>query len=79
MPRPQCVKEQLFPPSQDGGLANGRAKPREFRCERNAAEIPPPATSDFAAVDEGNCSPRFMRSTLNYVPSSRCRFDSLTH
>lgn len=37
---------------------------------------PPPATSDFLVVDEGNCSPRFIRPTLNHVPSSRDMFNN---
>lgn len=29
---------------------------------------PPSAVSDFVAVDEGNCSPRFIRLTTNAIP-----------
>ncbi|XP_044509940.1 protein transport protein Sec24-like At4g32640 isoform X3 [Mangifera indica] len=34
----------------------------------NQANPPPPATSDFIAMDTGNCSPRYMRCTINQVP-----------
>ncbi|XP_031272334.1 protein transport protein Sec24-like At4g32640 [Pistacia vera] len=34
----------------------------------NQANPPPPATSDFIAMDTGNCSPRYMRCTMNQVP-----------
>lgn len=41
----------------------------------NQATIPPPATSDFIVRDTGNCSPRFMKCTINQVP---CTADLLT-
>ncbi|XP_020211286.1 protein transport protein Sec24-like At4g32640 [Cajanus cajan] len=34
----------------------------------NQATIPPPATSDFIVRDTGNCSPRYMKCTINQVP-----------
>ncbi|XP_008810270.2 protein transport protein Sec24-like At4g32640 [Phoenix dactylifera] len=34
----------------------------------NQANIPPPATSDFIVKDNGNCSPRLMRCTMNQIP-----------
>ncbi|KAI3802852.1 hypothetical protein L1987_30997 [Smallanthus sonchifolius] len=34
----------------------------------NQANPPPPATSEFIARDTGNCSPRYMRSTVNQIP-----------
>ncbi|KAJ0038328.1 hypothetical protein Pint_22586 [Pistacia integerrima] len=33
----------------------------------NQANPPPPATSDFIAMDTGNCSPHYMRCTINQV------------
>lgn len=33
--------------------------------------MPPPASSDFVCVDEGCCNPRFIRPTLNHVPTSK--------
>ncbi|CAH1447558.1 unnamed protein product [Lactuca virosa] len=30
--------------------------------------IPEPATSDFIVRDTGNCSPRYMRCTINQIP-----------
>ncbi len=32
-------------------------------------KLPPSATADFVAIDEGNCSPRFVRPTLHVVPN----------
>lgn len=36
----------------------------------NQANLPPSATSDFIVKDTGNCSPRYMRCTLNQIPCS---------
>ena len=36
----------------------------------NSREVPPASDSDFTAFDDGNASPRFVRSTLYAVPSS---------
>uniref|UniRef100_A0A0C9S8H8 TSA: Wollemia nobilis Ref_Wollemi_Transcript_11181_4406 transcribed RNA sequence n=1 Tax=Wollemia nobilis TaxID=56998 RepID=A0A0C9S8H8_9CONI len=36
----------------------------------NQANLPPSATSDFIVRDTGNCSPRYMRCTLNQIPCS---------
>ncbi|KAG5522503.1 hypothetical protein RHGRI_034613 [Rhododendron griersonianum] len=33
----------------------------------NQANLPPPATSDYIVKDTGNCSPRYMRCTINQV------------
>ncbi|PPD78935.1 hypothetical protein GOBAR_DD24135 [Gossypium barbadense] len=33
----------------------------------NSANPPPPATSDYIVRDTGNCSPRYMRCTINQV------------
>lgn len=41
----------------------------------NQASIPPPATSDYIVRDTGNCSPRYMRCTINQIP---CTSDLLT-
>jgi hypothetical protein len=35
-----------------------------------AGACPPPANSNFVAIDEGNASPRFMRLTCNHIPST---------
>ncbi|XVE60320.1 hypothetical protein DITRI_Ditri05aG0119300 [Diplodiscus trichospermus] len=43
--------------------------------QSNSANPPPPATSDYIARDTGNCSPRYMRCTINQVP---CTADLLT-
>ncbi|KAG6668921.1 hypothetical protein I3843_01G198300 [Carya illinoinensis] len=41
----------------------------------NQANPPPPATSDYIVRDTGNCSPRYMRSTISQIP---CTADLLT-
>ncbi|TYI21674.1 hypothetical protein ES332_A06G054000v1 [Gossypium tomentosum] len=41
----------------------------------NSANPPPPATSDYVVRDTGNCSPRYMRCTINQIP---CTADLLT-
>lgn len=41
----------------------------------NQANLPPPATSDYIVKDTGNCSPRYMRCTINQIP---CTSDLLT-
>ncbi|KAL5994533.1 hypothetical protein ACLOJK_024586 [Asimina triloba] len=43
--------------------------------QNNQANIPPPATSDYIVKDSGNCSPRYMRCTINQIP---CSGDLLT-
>ncbi|KAJ4952663.1 hypothetical protein NE237_029495 [Protea cynaroides] len=43
--------------------------------QANQAGLPPPATSDYIVKDTGNCSPRFMRCTINQIP---CTGDLLT-
>ncbi|EXB73718.1 Protein transport protein Sec24-like protein [Morus notabilis] len=34
----------------------------------NQANSPPPATCDYIVKDTGNCSPRYMRCTVNQIP-----------
>ncbi|WOL14443.1 protein transport protein Sec24-like [Canna indica] len=34
----------------------------------NQANVPPPATTNFIVKDNGNCSPRLMRCTMNQIP-----------
>ncbi|XP_051147877.1 protein transport protein Sec24-like CEF [Andrographis paniculata] len=41
----------------------------------NQANPPPPATSDYIVKDAGNCSPRYMRCTINQIP---CTVDLLS-
>ncbi|OVA09660.1 zinc finger protein [Macleaya cordata] len=36
--------------------------------QNGQANLPPPATSDFIVKDTGNCSPRYMRCTINQIP-----------
>ncbi|XP_076918795.1 protein transport protein SEC24 C-like [Bidens hawaiensis] len=43
--------------------------------QANQANPPPPATSEFIVRDTGNCSPRYMRCTINQIA---CTTDLLT-
>ncbi|OWM84267.1 hypothetical protein CDL15_Pgr011652 [Punica granatum] len=36
--------------------------------QSDQANPPPPATSDYIVSDTGNCSPRYMRCTINQIP-----------
>ncbi|XP_027367987.1 protein transport protein Sec24-like At4g32640 isoform X2 [Abrus precatorius] len=36
--------------------------------QSNQATIPPSATSDYIVRDTGNCSPRYMKCTINQIP-----------
>ncbi len=40
----------------------------QYRTVAHGEKTPPAVTRKFQAVDEGNCSPRFLRSTTYYVP-----------
>ncbi|GAB2298232.1 Protein transport protein Sec24C [Dionaea muscipula] len=42
--------------------------------QRNQANPPPPSTSEYIVRDTGNCSPRYMRCTINQIP---CTVDLL--
>jgi hypothetical protein len=41
-----------------------------FPTRANAGQSPPPATSAYLVDDDGNCSPRYMRLTLNQVSTT---------
>ncbi|TMW68179.1 hypothetical protein Poli38472_007851 [Pythium oligandrum] len=43
----------------------------QYVARGHTVTMPPPATSDFVCVDEGTCNPRFIRPTLNHVPSNK--------
>ncbi|KAF5204290.1 transport protein Sec24-like [Thalictrum thalictroides] len=66
-----------------GGLSAGSSKidpnqiPRPFPTSsgivfetrvNGQANIPPPASSEYVVKDTGNCSPRYMRCTINQIP-----------
>ncbi|CAM9362446.1 unnamed protein product [Phaeothamnion confervicola] len=56
--------------SADGG-ADGRRVASYFTCTPDGLAPRPPATSRFRAVDEGTCSPRFIRPTLGQIPLTK--------
>lgn len=47
------------------------ANPVRYNTTDSSANVPPPAWADFVAEDTGNANPRFMRSTLGHVPTSK--------
>ena len=40
---------------------------KRFQTRANVGQVPPPATSGFVVEDDGNCSPRFMRLSVNQL------------
>ncbi|CAI5722808.1 unnamed protein product [Hyaloperonospora brassicae] len=42
----------------------------QYIARGHTVTMPPAASSDYVCVDEGCCSPRFIRPTLNHVPST---------
>ncbi|VFQ80673.1 unnamed protein product [Cuscuta campestris] len=86
----QSVASIAPPPSHTGASVMGPSKidpnqiPRPIpgsavivheTRQDNQANPPPPATSDYIVKDTGNCSPRYMRCTINQIP---CTLDLLT-
>ena len=49
------------------------------RLNANEHSVPPPASSRYIVKDTGDCSPRFMRATLNNVPATAdlCRMGAM--
>lgn len=41
-----------------------------------SGQTPPPASTDYVVVDEGNCSPRFVRLTTNNIAIDQETLDS---
>ena len=48
-----------------------KKEPKEFRTRCAPKQMPPSAQTNFRVVDDGNCSPRFMRSTLQHLPHTK--------
>lgn len=47
-----------------------------MRYHTRSMTLPPAATSDFVCIDEGNCSPRFIRLTTNNIAADSDLIDS---
>ncbi|XP_073159429.1 protein transport protein SEC24 C-like isoform X1 [Henckelia pumila] len=62
-------------PNQIPRLTSSSAVILHETRQGNQANPPPPATSDYIVKDTGNCSPRYMRSTINQIP---CTVDLLS-
>ena len=74
--RPSAAAQSRIDPSQIPHPRNAEAQqaalePEVFETRVDGApNQPPTSTSNFIAVDRGNCSPRYMRLTLGTVPCS---------
>ena len=44
---------------------------REFKTSSLSTTAVPQASSQYRVVDDGNCSPRFMRLTVNQIPNTK--------
>ena len=42
-----------------------------YRTLTNGDKTPPSVTRKFVAMDDGNCSPRYLRATTHHVPLTR--------
>ncbi|XP_075480744.1 protein transport protein SEC24 C-like isoform X2 [Primulina tabacum] len=62
-------------PNQIPRLTSSSAVILHETRQGNQANPPPPATSDYIVKDTGNCSPRYMRCTINQIP---CTVDLLS-
>ena len=54
----------------EGGVGGAPSTPLTYRTLTNGDKAPPSVTRPFIALDDGNCSPRFLRATTFYVPVS---------
>lgn len=84
VPRPQQIDQAMVPPQQSKPRVDPDQMPapvqvREYdqnlyggkfvgTCDR---EHIPLTTTDFLAMDQGNCNPRFMRSITNSIPRNK--------
>lgn len=61
-------------PEQIPGVPWSRDAPAQYYLDNvyptMASHIPPPASVPFVAVDQGNSSPRYIRLTMNNIPTS---------
>eukprot|EP00281_Chroomonas_sp_CCMP1168_P026138 CAMPEP_0206231294 /NCGR_PEP_ID=MMETSP0047_2-20121206/10758_1 /ASSEMBLY_ACC=CAM_ASM_000192 /TAXON_ID=195065 /ORGANISM="Chroomonas mesostigmatica_cf, Strain CCMP1168" /LENGTH=922 /DNA_ID=CAMNT_0053654859 /DNA_START=29 /DNA_END=2799 /DNA_ORIENTATION=- len=55
------------PPSSTGKDSDGK----EFRTSSLATTPIPQAASSYRIIDDGNCSPRFMRMSINQLPATK--------
>lgn len=60
--------EPTAPITQNHNLSG--AEVVTYRTVAHGEKTPPAVTRKFVAVDDGNCSPRFLRATTYYVPGA---------
>ncbi|KAL7114464.1 hypothetical protein ACP275_04G122500 [Erythranthe tilingii] len=58
-------------PNQIPRLTSSSAVILHETRQGNQANPPPPATSDYIVKDTGNCSPRYIRCTINQIPCTQ--------
>ena len=67
-PRPRINPDQI--PSVVAVQEYDQSVSETVPFNTNAPGVPPLASSHFHAVDQGNCNPKFMRSTLYEIPAN---------
>ncbi|KAJ1352234.1 Protein transport protein Sec24C [Parelaphostrongylus tenuis] len=70
LPQPQQRLDPNMMPSAVEVMEIDSAQAGQFPTGYPHANPPPLVSTDFYAVDQGNCSPRLMRSTLYMAPAS---------
>lgn len=73
-PQPQVPKKpasRIDPSQMPRPVDTKQTTAVVFRSRGDVTNPPPMASSLFTVVDEGNCSPRFMRPTLHQIPTTK--------
>ncbi|GMF20667.1 unnamed protein product [Phytophthora lilii] len=66
---PQAPKQRIDPTQIPRPVVS--AERVQYVARGHTVTMPPPASSDYVCVDEGCCNPRFIRPTLNHVPTTK--------
>jgi len=64
-------KSRIDPTQVPRPQAEASEDVREFRTRSLSTTPVPQASSSYKVIDDGNCNPRFMRMSLNQIPSTR--------
>lgn len=65
----QAPKQRIDPTQIPRPIVS--AERQQYIAHGHTVTMPPAASSDYVCVDEGCCNPRFIRPTLNHVPSTK--------
>ncbi|CAH0482953.1 unnamed protein product [Peronospora belbahrii] len=68
-PASQAQKQRIDPTQIPRPIIS--AERVQYVARGHTVTMPPPASSDYVCVDEGCCNPRFIRPTLNHVPTTK--------